>query len=204
MADVRAQVILKTVDGISENYVTNSFAFRLDNTSSDPGDVTTAIKDFYDDIVGLLGPQIAQNGHEIKYTDLPGVQPNYPFQTDIFNLAAAPAGTAMPRECAIVLSFQGLKAAGAPQARRRGRIYLGPLDFVTATGEYVATSAITTITNAAATFKSAITAIGVDTRWGIWSHMDQVVVLVDNGWVDNTYDTQRRRGVKATSRTTWT
>lgn len=38
-------------------------------------------------------------------------------------------------------------------------------------------------------------------QWRIWSPTNNNSVLIDNGWVDNAWDTQRRRGVEATART---
>lgn len=203
MAVVRAQVVLKTVDNIPENFVSNSWCFTLDSASTAGTMLTPILKAFYDSIVSYYSPVIAQNGHEIKYSALPGVMPNYPFDTDIFNLGAAPAGGKLPDELAIVLSFQGIKAAGAPQARRRGRLYLGPLDTAAATDNRPATACLTAIANAATTLKASVIALGGNSRWSIWSVADQVGVLVDNGWVDNAFDVQRRRGVLPTSRTTF-
>lgn len=206
MTNFRAQVILRTVDGILSNFVTNSWAFSTEpdgpaNTTA----MTTALKDFYDDVVTYLSPAIAQNGHSIKYTNLPGTPPNYPFDEDTFNLATAPAGSPLPREVSVVMSFQGLRTAGFPQNRRRGRIYLGPLDITANVSGRPDPALITMLATAGATFKSNVEAIGAgDHSWTVWSSVDGDSVQIDNGWVDNAFDTQRRRGDEATSRTTFT
>lgn len=201
----RAQVVLRTSDNVPANYITNSFAFYV--TGDDPMDtdeVTTAIKDFYDDVVSYYSVAVAQNGHLIKYYQLPGVVPNYPFEEDTFNLAAPPAGSGLPAEVSLVLSFQGIRQAGFPQARRRGRIYIGPLDTSGMDDQRPLATFVTNLANAGATFKANIEAItGGAHRWAIWSHVDQEAVIVANGWVDNAWDTQRRRGLRATSRTTF-
>ena len=203
MAIIRAQVVLKTADAIPENFVSNSWCFRLDASAGSGAILTPLLKAFYDSLVSYYSPVITQNGHEIKYSLLPGVMPNYPFDTDIFNLGAAPAGGKLPDEVAVCLSFQGQKAAGAPQARRRGRVYLGPLDTAAATDNRPATAFLTAIGNAATTLKANTTAVGGTAAWCIWSVADQVEVPVDNGWIDNAFDVQRRRGVLPTSRTTF-
>jgi len=204
MVTIRAQVILHTADNFAANYITNSFAF----TGTDPvpvlSGITTAIKDFYDDITpSMRSSELAQNGHEIKYYDLPGPTPNYPIDEDTFNFGAASTGTPLPQECAICLSFQGTRVPGFPQARRRGRLYLGTWGTSANSGGRPASALISTISTAAATFKSNILALGDDTVWSIWSVADQTGVPIDNGWIDNVWDTQRRRGVVETSRTTW-
>lgn len=203
MVDIRAQVILHTADAIPENFVTNSWCFRLDASGGSGAVLTPILKAFYDSLVSYYSPVITQNGHEIKYSLLPGTPPNYPYDIDVFNLGAAPAGGMLPDEVAVCLSFQGLKAAGAPQARRRGRVYIGPLDTAAATNNRPAAAFMTAMANAATTLKAAVEAVSVTSFWCIWSVADGASVIVEDGWIDNAFDTQRRRGVLPTSRTTF-
>ena len=204
MTTVRAQVILHTADGITENYITNSWCFSDMAPGTDDAAIKAMLKDFYDDITNSYWSNtIAQNGHELKLSDLPGVQPNYPYYEGVWNLAAAPAGSPIPTECAICLSFQGLRSSGFPQARRRGRVFLGPWGATANSSGRPAGALVTQITVAAATLKSTAAAISGVGGWAVWSVTDQAAVEVDNGWVDNAFDTQRRRGVDATSRTTF-
>ncbi len=205
MGAIRAQVTLTTVDAVSENFVSNSWCFSGTDPGSDSVAIASALQVFYSALSSYLSPAIAQNGHEIKLSDLPGTPPNYPFYTTPFNLSAAPAGSPLPSEVATCLSFQGSKAAGFPQARRRGRIYIGPLDTTALDANGRPSSAmLTAITSAAATFKSTIAALASDTAWSIWSPTDGAAVPVANGWMDNAFDTQRRRGIDRTTRTTFT
>jgi len=202
----RAQVVLRTTDNVPENYITNSLCIRVEPAGTlDTDEVTTAIKDFYDDVVSYYSVAVAQNGHLVKYYELPGTPPNYPFEEDTWNLAAPPAGSGLPAEVSLVLSFQGIRQAGFPQARRRGRIYIGPLDTSGMDDQRPLATFVSNLATAGATFKSNIDAItGGLHHWAIWSNADQVAVDVANGWVDNAWDTQRRRGLRATSRTTFT
>lgn len=205
MAALRAQVILHTDDNTPANYITNSWAFVGTDPGANTTAITTALKDFYDDLTAAyMSSELAQNGHEIKYYDLPGTAPNYPIEEDTFNLAANPSGSPLPQECAIVLSFQAPRTPGFPQARRRGRVYLGTWGASANTSGRPTSALLTVIATAASTFKTSINAIADDTQWAIWSVADGAAVAVDNGWVDNVWDTQRRRGLLETSRTTWT
>jgi len=205
MSNYRAQVVLRTSDNVPENFITNTLAFRtFGEVPLNTDEVTVAIKDFYDDLVSYYSVAVAQNGHMIKYYELPGLTPNYPFEEDTFNLAAPPAGSGLPSEVSLVLSFQGIRQAGFPQARRRGRIYIGPLDTSGMDDQRPLATFVTNLANAGATFKANIQAItGGQHNWAIWSSVDQECVDVANGWVDNAWDTQRRRGLRATSRTTF-
>lgn len=203
MPAIRAQVILHTADAVPENYVTNSLCFLADDPIAAPTALTPLIKTFYDLFRGYLSPVITQNGHEIKWTALPGVAPNYPYETTTWDFATPLSGTALPDEVASVLSFQGTKEAGFPQARRRGRIYIGPLATVAANANRPATLFQTALGTAASGLKDDSNDLGVDAPWAIWSQVDGAAVIVDNGWIDNAFDTQRRRGVRTTSRAIW-
>jgi len=204
MTTIRAQVILHTVDAFAANYVTNSWALES-GTSTDPGtDFTPAFDAFYTAMQGYLSPTIATSGHQIKWYDLPGPgQPNYPFDETTFGLGAAPSGTALPDELAVCLSFQGVRVAGQPQARRRGRIYFGPVDQTAQTANRPSAGILTALATAAVTFQTDIQAAATGADWVIWSVANQSAVPVVDGWIDNAFDVQRRRGVEATSRTTW-
>jgi hypothetical protein len=197
-------VILKTVDALAANYITNSFAFELALAETQTSDLTAALKAFYDGIVGSLSSHVAQNGHEIKYTNLPGLTPNYPYAVGTFNLVSVPTGTPMPSEVAIALSFQGTKVAGLPQNRRRGRVYLGPFE-TTALGTDGRPSAATTtaITTAADTLRTNLAGLATPINWSVWSQVDGDVVNITDGWVDNSFDTVRRRGLQVTSKALW-
>lgn len=205
MPAIRAQVILKTTTNVPADFVTNSFCFADPAAITDTAGLTGAIKSFYDSIRTAIGfPTIAQNGHEIKFYDLPGVMPNYPFATTTWNFATAPAGDTYASECAVCLSFQGAKIPGLAQARRRGRIYLGPCsNAISLNGRPVAATR-TSVAGAAASFKTAVNALPAGGDWSVWSPTTATAVGITNGWVDDAWDIQRRRGLVATARTTFT
>lgn len=207
MAIIRAQVTLKTTDANEANYASNVFAFNTGAATNPEVVGTTLLKDFYDDLYTYFSVAIAQNGHTIKWYDLPLVAPpNYPFAETTFDLTSAPFGTPLPSETALCVSFQGAYITGLPQRRRRGRIYLGPLSTSVAgtAGEVgrPSTTARTNIATAAGDFRTAVNASTFDS-WVVWSTVDQNPVAITDGWVDNAYDTQRRRGLPATSRITF-
>lgn len=204
MATIRAQVILHTSDAVPENYISNSWCFEGIDTGSDDTAVVTMLKDFYDDLTAsYMSSVVAQNGHEVKLSQLPGLVPNYPYYEGTFNLASAWSGSPLPSECALALSFQGQRSAGAPQARRRGRVFIGPFGGNANTSGRPVAAVLTFMANAANTLKTTAASISTAGGWAVWSIADQAPVLVDNGWIDNAWDTQRRRGLEYTSRTTF-
>ena len=205
MAAIRCQVVLHTVDNFPANYITNTFAMEVAASGAQTAGITARLKTFYDGLSTLFAGTLAQSGHEVKFTDLPGLVPNYPWAQTTFSLAAAPSGNPLPSEVAIALSFQGAKFAGLPQARRRGRIYLGPLKTTAAdTTGRPAAGIRTSVATAAASLLSGLQAEAPPVNWSVWSQVDGDVVNITDGWIDDAFDTQRRRGVETTARTLWT
>lgn len=117
----------------------------------------------------------------------------------------------LPAEVACVLSFHAdltgvAEEAGAirPKARRRGRLFIGPLVDLTVTGGdanvVVQPGFRSTLQSAAVRLMDNSEA---DHPWSVWSRKDKVLRPVVGGWTDNAIDTQRRRGPAATARSTW-
>lgn len=95
-----------------------------------------------------------------------------------------------------------------PRARRRGRIFIGPLN-ATATDTGSAVIPRPSDVFRADVVKSAAEHLSADAAvdgwlWSVWSRADDILRFVVGGWVDDAWDTQRRRGVSATTRTTFT
>lgn len=151
----------------------------------------------------------ATNGCRIEIFDLSDPEPRVPRAIKNFTLGAADGGagvTNLPLECAIVNSFQGAKVAGLPQSRRRGRIFFGPLRSLAFDGGTPSVVTSNVLQNLPAASKRLRAAVISDLGglWVVWSETDQNPVTITDGWVDNDPDTQRRRGVRPTSRTVWT
>lgn len=135
----------------------------------------------------------------------------------------------LPSEVACVMSIRDTTLVGTPRARRTGRIYIGPLNQDAAdhpSGGISRPTATfrTTINQAAARLKTD--AAGHGATWVIYSRpfpgRDAIirpgrttlpalparpvgsVASVDQVWVDDAFDTQRRRGVRSTGKTSAT
>lgn len=138
-----------------------------------------------------------------------------PVATTSWTLGTGGAGTSFPSEVSACLSFHGdltdipeteanpvpPPAFFRPAARRRGRLFIGPL----VSGTSDATGDI----HVAATYRADLAAAAANvmaqndtlSAWVVWSKMDGAVYPVAGGFVDNAFDTQRRRGPDATTRT---
>lgn len=196
------QVRLKTDDGVAANYVTNTYSmFAADLVGL--ALAHSAIWARYNNIRTYMSAQLAQNNHEITSYLRADPTPRAPVLVTQHNYTSDPAGTPMPPEVSICLSFQSDRESGVSQARRRGRVYLGPFN----------STILGTDGRTNGTFRTAVVDFGqalldasdaaTDWAWFIWSTVDQDHSPVTNGWVDNEFDTQRRRGREYTLRTTF-
>lgn len=211
----RAQVILHGKSGLNTDVYVNNFVF--DNTAgtlinATPADtagaITTALQNFYTEatanagrIASYLPSQVLQPDATVKVYDLGDAPPRLPY-VNTFNLGAMSAAAPLPQEVACCLSYY----AGRSLPRQRGRIYLGPLQ----SGVVVADSTTghikpadafrTTVAEAA---ERLFTANGMEVEWQVLSQVDGMARRVTGGWVDDAFDTQRRRGSEPTSRILW-
>lgn len=204
-----AQVVFKGKSGQPADVYTNSFFFRNENFGGTHDSVADQLADdlheFYNaqptNVVGgvaiasALSSAIINLLYEIRVYDLGDAAPRYPRirERTLANLSAS----ALPSEVCATLSF----VASENQPRSRGRIYLGPLG----------TSQVTTANGRAVINSSLrIGAMGAALRlmqkpsfsWSVYSRADGMTKEITGAWMDNAWDTQRRRGELPTERHT--
>lgn len=150
----------------------------------------------------------------------PAVDWGPPVEIRDLTFVAAAAAPNLPSETAACLSFHG-DLTGVPEtadnptpppakirpaARRRGRVYLGPLIY----GALVDNAGVNYDPLLGSNFVNTVAehAAGLADdsggAWVVYSPTSQAVFPVVGGYVDNALDTQRRRGRGPTSRTSWT
>jgi hypothetical protein len=207
---VRAMVCLQNQSGQSRDQVVNTFHFHcatLDDAAVTA--LTAKIVNFYNTghassttVASLISPAIARTptATQIKYYDLGDGKPRQ-VHADTFFLGSAGSTTGMPNEVAACLSYYSNRNV----RRQRGRIFIGPLG----TGvngwndrdSYIVVSNRQVITSAAEALAENVS----DGRvWGVYSPTAQLLYYpMTNGWVDETFDTIRKRGVRPTARTDW-
>jgi hypothetical protein len=200
MALYRATVIIKSVTNVIEDASTNTYHFDA-NTVGDLAAVSAALQTCYQSMRTFYSSLMAQNGHEIKFYRLSDAPPRATVRNDTFNFTTAPSNAPLPTEVALVVSFQGGQSSGQPQARRRGRIFFGPMNTQAVDGTaFVAAATRTAAVNAWGVLLDASQA-ATEWKWSVFSTVNGTGVEVQNGWVDNAFDTQRRRGRRTTART---
>lgn len=204
MAHIKVQHTLAMASGIPTDSVVNTFHFALTEVSPPYSDVADVLEACYDNFRSQFPALVAQDGHTLKFYDMSDPEPRAPVYERTYSLTSAPEGVPTAPELAICLSFQGTRLSGQPQARRRGRVYLGPTERDSST---TAGRPNSSLVNAAVAFGQylleASNLAGPDWTWCIYSTRNEGLVPVFSGWVDNEYDVQRRRGLQPTARTTF-
>lgn len=207
MAQLRCMFVGHGPSNLPEDRVVNVFHF--DNAaifSTHAAAVSNAVQNFYttpyggDPVSAYISPWV-QRAAELRIYDMSTAKPRVPTIIP-FNLGTVLANAGLPEEVALCLSFHGATPP-AVTARRRGRVYIGPLvtsaysSATNTTPSRPSTNFLTTLTGAAT---ALLDSAGVD--WAILGK--DGYVQVSGGYVDNAFDTQRRRGPATTARTEWT
>lgn len=218
MPVLQVQARLPYMTGLPRDLTVNAFNFVAAPGAVDPellADLGDLVKAFYNDAPGAAHPIAYYLSGVINRAACKNVLYNVnlvsgeigdPIAETTWSLAGAASGsTPMPLEVALCASYKASDGS-IPLARRRGRVYLGPLNttVLNVTGDYPAPSSafVNQVVWASDQLAAASAALGAP--WAVWSRAQAGAYGIDAGWVDNEFDTQRRRGVEATSRSTWT
>jgi len=198
--------VFQSFTGLPEHQVTNTLYFApvgpLNDTTA--GDIVTVLNAFYDGIQGMYS-QVLTGSVEVKLYDMADPEPRSPWNPGWGFSMSIPAGTTgMPEEVAVALSFH---AAPPFTARRRGRIYIGPIGSGSITfgssGDWCRVNSVTPANLCSDADDLRIAAAAAGIPWVVYSRADGVARNVVGGWVDNSLDTIRRRGHDETARATF-
>lgn len=201
----RLQSTLKTDSMIPADYVTNTAYFTFDGggtPSSEQLDGPAAIMRTMYNILwanNVMSAALQMGGHDWSLYKMSDPLPRVPVKEGVYATFSGSPSVAAPAELSMVLSFHGdLTVSGVNKARRRGRFYIGPLGFLG--GEPIGSNQVGYV-HAAGNAMLLASSSNTDWTWVVYSPTGDTSTPVVGGWVDNAYDVQRRRGLKATSRT---
>lgn len=203
------QVAIPYNTGVPEDVMVNTWSFDIaDDTQDNYNEVGAFLFTFYTALDGYYSPVLDMTQAHVKLYLRSDAEPRTPRDEAIVsfgdgNLDNQP----LPEEVAVCMSFRGVLASGAPPARRRGRVYLGPLSTdISVEGTNlrarVDDSFRIAVREAYQDAAAELTTTGNDHC--VWSSVDGVNRVVTDLWMDDAFDTQRRRGPRATNRLTWT
>lgn len=199
MPNYAVQIVMFPASNVIEDATTNTWSCEAAD-SAGALLFTNAVVAFYNGIRDRFSTLTRQNNHVYKIFDRADPTPRQPVLEGLWNFTAAPTGNPLPPEVAKCLSFQGVAVSGVPQARRRGRVYLGPFNTSTLGTNGRPTTALTDDIRDDAQVLLTASKAATTWFWTVWSDTLGTGVEVDNGWVDDEWDTMRSRGRDATYR----
>jgi hypothetical protein len=218
---IHAQVILQNVDGLAVDEVENTFSFL-----KDPGDPFTSVTALLNGFYNALAPGASKplgeylsisldrvNPPQVKYYDVTAHLSGLPAGPPVAVAALAPLVAASgayqyPNQCCATLSFyDSLSVSGETTRSHRGRIYFGPLDgpavFTPAKGPQLDPAFLTDATEACKAMADAGPTSLYPCNWMVWSRKLAAMNSVIGGFVYDQIDTQRRRRMSSTAKTSW-
>ena len=228
MSFILSKVTIPHVNGLPADAVTNSFAL-VPAGSATRADASAAFSSeldgFYTSLAAFLSTEYTWNAMGVEYVDLLDARPRLPFS---FGVIAGPNTTTanynLPAEVSCCLSLVGSVASGQNPRRRRGRVYVGPLQMGAQDMQMTGTPLPTAVANAGAALMvnpaytlciySRYTHYGVpvgrridekdangNPRYvEVPDFLPASFVPVTGVYADNAWDIQRRRGPKPTTR----
>lgn len=211
----QTQVSIPYFTALAEDVVTNVWHHEWGEV--DPPSPTEwatfedSLASFYETVFAstiAMGPWMKPNLTRMRTYKLEDPPPRVPVRDLVVPMTAlVDSAGIIPTEVAVCLSYQGTRMSGEPQARRRGRLYLGGLGNTCITGGTTSTfprvnpTMRTQMVTAAEDHVEVAATTGM--TWGVWSRVDQLFIPAVSGWIDDAPDTQRRRGQATSARTTW-
>lgn len=203
MGLIRAQARLAANTNIPEDVTTNTFHYI--GVESDPqlSAVANVITAFYISVNNYLSPSLSGAIEVVQYA-MSDPEPREPISVYTDDIGTV-GENGIPQEVALCISYKASPVSGSPPARRRGRIYLGPLSTQALGGELdVETGSQPNaifLNDAVDAFVAMVDGIGEeDGAFVVYSPTSADSFGVVEVWADNEWDTQRRRGRRATSR----
>lgn len=216
MAHLMAQVTVPYDSNIPRDASVNTWHFAgSDSASTMASNVQDRLEEFYGtdtsngaSIMELYSAYCNPALVRLKCYDMDEPQPRAPILNEIMTLANTTPSTttSLPSEVALCGSYYAAPESGVPVARTRGRIYLGPfnVNVATTTAQEPSIPSLATRTTVSLAMDRLATASTAGTIWVVYSKTDNQWRNVVGGWIDDAWDTQRRRGTPATTRTVWT
>lgn len=207
MAIWNAQVVFTAASGIPADEIVNTFNFEGGAGATDTANIDDMLLDFYTEASGTFPitayyPSQAFSGDfaiRIYCQDDPMPRPP---RAEYFHSFTPATGETLPHEVAFCLSYQAAPVAGQSQARRRGRVFLGPITEGQNDGGRPSQILCDNVMASAVDLLAAANA-STTWQWIVWSRASAAGYDVVGGWTDDAWDTQRRRGVSATERYPW-
>lgn len=220
---LRCTVTVPADSGLPADAITQTYHFTTESTPPPAlalAEIANEIGDCYDAFGSFLSKLYSWSTAYATFYNLADPKPRVPLGEYPLAMTTLPseAGTnySLPAEVALTVSFEGNQISGEPQSRRRGRVYIGPWQIGGSLDHASPPSAFTTALDNGFTALLAASDASAEWTWCVHSPsllagttkpplapqpLASTFFPVVRGWVDNAWDTQRRRGIQATTRT---
>ncbi len=213
MPNISVQATFERVSGLPEDRIVNNWHFSVTGTL-EPGEAD-AIRDLLDSFYfGLnaggstVGSFLAGSltGLTYKMYNLADLKPRPVTERPSLDFVRpAQTGIYVPHEVAVCLSYY----ADRNLPRQRGRIYIGPLGNSAIAGAVAGDNDSRQASALRPSFATAGARLIAESQsgfrpWVVYSPTDLAGRQVTDGWIDDAFDTQRRRGRKPAVRELFT
>lgn len=194
MAEYDVQVVLQGGSQLPEDQFVNVLHYEIgapDTIEGTVDDISAAYA------AAMLVPVFGDvEGVTIKVYE-PGPNPTGPVFTKSYPTLIA--GSVGPHEVAVCLSYATADDPDRSTPRRRGRIYVGPIAAAHTDSPRPSSALLDGVLALGQGLASAGNAS--NSTWLMYSSRDAVYEKIESIWVDDAWDTQRRRGLAPTTRT---
>jgi hypothetical protein len=210
MAILRAQAIFPMFTGIPRDVITNTMHFSWDESGTFAAaatEVAARLTTFFNGVYdgAYHANYVVWPSGTVEVTNLDDPTPRIPEVRPLV-VTGSPGNSTLPTECAVVMTYAAAETGGVIRQRLYNRIYIGGL-MQTAMSAGTVASFPTIVGVFRDRVSNAANALLLENdallQWIQFSPTAGVARAITRGWVDNSPDTQRRRSVDASARTTW-
>lgn len=203
----RVLAVFHHESGLPEDLFVNSWCFRNDGAtdiSAVANNIVPVLDAFYmvgHDTTNPVMSYMSNTISEVEYRvyDMGQQPPRVPEIRQPVEAWAPGSGQTLPFETAVCLSF----VATRNQPRSRGRLYIGPLKATAVDTAQSVTRPSKALRDSIAAAAENVLGTTENVTWCLVSQADAQAKEVTGGWVDDAWDTQRRRGLAPTERVAW-
>lgn len=219
MADViAAQVALLHKNSDPADTVVNTFHFQ-NSGEGNYSNIFDMLRDFYTAappgeslaISSFMAQGLLDGDAVVSLYNLSEPKPRAPIYVNTFDLILSGTTSPLPSQCSVCLTYQTNPQSGQVQARYRNRVYLGPWKSTVVDPQGHVSNQVCELIGKAAAEMLRAAAASMDNDWMVYSPTraaagagpEDGLSNVDGGWVDNSFDIQRRRKMDGTLRHPW-
>lgn len=201
----KCMVIIEHATGDPAKRVVNNFWFTLDSTARDThaASVEGQLGVFYAALDMYYSTEYTNAPVKARWYRMLDPKIRVAWRETTFHTLVTGSDRA-PQDLALCMNFRGVYASGSPNARRRGRVFLGPFatNALNGTTGRPAAALLTAIATQGGNIINASNA-DANWEWVQYSPTDDRSLEVIAGWVDDTWDTIRSRDFDPVSRNTF-